>query len=95
MLRAVQRFGKHFSCHLRGEYVLVGGLWQLYVGYAMGSERTHRLPYIRLPKTTNQYESSLENLRARVKNYSLINGEKFLDDILSYFTGGTLLHGDG
>jgi hypothetical protein len=31
MLRVIQRFGEHFSCHLQGEYVLIGRFWQPYV----------------------------------------------------------------
>jgi hypothetical protein len=31
MLSFVQRFGKHYSCHLQGEYVFVGRFWLPYV----------------------------------------------------------------
>jgi hypothetical protein len=28
MLKIVQHFGKHCSCHLQGEYIMVGHFWQ-------------------------------------------------------------------
>jgi hypothetical protein len=38
MLKITQRFGKHFRCHLRGEYVMVGRFWKPYIGQAVGGE---------------------------------------------------------
>jgi hypothetical protein len=38
MLKVIQRFSKHRSCHLLGEYVLVGSFWKLYIGQALGDE---------------------------------------------------------
>jgi hypothetical protein len=32
MLRIIQRFGKHCSCHLQGECVVVGRIWKPYIG---------------------------------------------------------------
>jgi hypothetical protein len=34
MLRIIQRFGKHYSCHLQGEYVRVGR----FIGQTVGDE---------------------------------------------------------
>jgi hypothetical protein len=34
MLRIIKRFGKHYSCHLQGEYVMVGCFWKPYIGQA-------------------------------------------------------------
>jgi hypothetical protein len=34
ILRIIQRFGKHCSSHLQGEYVLVGRFWKPYIGQA-------------------------------------------------------------
>jgi hypothetical protein len=39
MLKIIQRFGKHCSCHHQGEYVVDGRFWKPYC-----------LPYIRLKK---------------------------------------------
>jgi hypothetical protein len=38
MLKIIQRFGKHSSCHLQGKYVMVGRFWQPYIGQAVGAE---------------------------------------------------------
>jgi hypothetical protein len=32
------RFGKNCSCHLQGEYVLVGNFWKPYIGQEVGGE---------------------------------------------------------
>jgi hypothetical protein len=34
----VQRFGKHRSCHLHIEYVLVGRFWKPHTGQAVGGD---------------------------------------------------------
>jgi hypothetical protein len=31
-----QRFNKHCSCHLQGEYMLVVRLWKVYIGQEVG-----------------------------------------------------------
>jgi hypothetical protein len=36
MLRIIQRFGKHCSCHLQGECVVAGRFWKSYIGQAVG-----------------------------------------------------------
>jgi hypothetical protein len=36
MLRIIQRFGKHCSCHLQGECVVVGRFLKSYTGQAVG-----------------------------------------------------------
>jgi hypothetical protein len=33
-----QRFGNHCSCHLQGNYVMVGHFWKPYIGQAVGGE---------------------------------------------------------
>jgi hypothetical protein len=38
MLIVIQRFGKHCSCHLQGEYVEAGRFWKPYIGQALGGE---------------------------------------------------------
>jgi hypothetical protein len=38
MLRIIQRFGKHYSCHLQGDCVEVGRIWKPYIGQAVGGE---------------------------------------------------------
>jgi hypothetical protein len=38
MLKVIQCFGKHFSCHLQGECVLVGHFWKPYKGQAVGGK---------------------------------------------------------
>jgi hypothetical protein len=38
MLIVIQRFGKHYSCHLQGECVQVGLFFKPYIGQAMGGE---------------------------------------------------------
>jgi hypothetical protein len=38
MLRIIQRFAKHYSCHLQGEYVMVGHFRKPYIGQAVGGE---------------------------------------------------------
>jgi hypothetical protein len=43
MLRIVQRFSKHCSCHLQGECVVVGHVWKPYTGQAAPSYTTHHL----------------------------------------------------
>jgi hypothetical protein len=35
ILRIIQRFGKHCSCHLQGEYVMVGCFWKPYTDLAL------------------------------------------------------------
>jgi hypothetical protein len=37
MLRII-RFGKHCSCHLQGECVVVAHFWKPYIGQAVGGE---------------------------------------------------------
>jgi hypothetical protein len=34
MLKVIQRFAKHCSCHLQVQYVLVGHFWKPYIGQA-------------------------------------------------------------
>jgi hypothetical protein len=36
MLSIIQRFGKHCSCHLQGECVVVERSWKPYIGQAVG-----------------------------------------------------------
>jgi hypothetical protein len=38
MFRIFQCFGKHCSCHLQGECVLVGHFWKPYIGQAIHGE---------------------------------------------------------
>jgi hypothetical protein len=38
MLRINQRFGKHCSCRLQGEYLIIGRFWKPYIGQAIGGE---------------------------------------------------------
>jgi hypothetical protein len=38
MLKNIQCFGKHCSCHLQGKSVTVGHFWQSYIGQAVGGE---------------------------------------------------------
>jgi hypothetical protein len=38
MLKIIQRFGKHCSCHLQGEYEMVGRFSKPYIGQAPGGE---------------------------------------------------------
>jgi hypothetical protein len=38
MLKIIERFGKHCSCHLQGEYVMVGRPWKHYTGQAVNGE---------------------------------------------------------
>jgi hypothetical protein len=38
MLKIFERIGKHCSCHLQDEYVMVGRLWMPYIGQAVGGE---------------------------------------------------------
>jgi hypothetical protein len=38
MLRIIQRFGKHCSCYLQGEYVMIGRFLKPYMGQAVGDE---------------------------------------------------------
>jgi hypothetical protein len=37
MLKVVQHFSKHSSCHLQGECLLVGYFWKSYIGQAVGA----------------------------------------------------------
>jgi hypothetical protein len=37
MLKII-RFGKHFICHLEGEYVMIGRFWKPYIEQAVGGE---------------------------------------------------------
>jgi hypothetical protein len=63
VLKVVQRFGKHFSCHRQGEYVLVGHLEGLIYGLLSHSTNenlhiqctTFCPPFIRLPEMPNHY----------------------------------------
>jgi hypothetical protein len=36
MLRVIQRFGKHCTCHLQGEYIVAGRFWKSYIEQAVG-----------------------------------------------------------
>jgi hypothetical protein len=74
MLKIIQRFGKHYSCHLLGKYVIVGCFWRPYIRKAVGGE----LGFMVLiggaeeraahPRKPNLYiEISRENLRANFK----------------------------
>jgi hypothetical protein len=38
MLKIIQRFSKHCSCHLQGESVMAGRFRQSYIGKAVGDE---------------------------------------------------------
>jgi hypothetical protein len=38
MLKIIHRFGKHCSCHLQGEYVLIGRFWNPYIRQTIGCE---------------------------------------------------------
>jgi phosphatidylinositol kinase/protein kinase (PI-3 family) len=38
VLKIIQHFSKHCSCHLQGESVMVGHFWQPYIGQAVGRE---------------------------------------------------------
>jgi hypothetical protein len=38
MLKIIQRFGKHCSCHLHGEYAVVRRFWKPYISDAVGGE---------------------------------------------------------
>jgi hypothetical protein len=38
MLRVIQCFDKHCSCHLQGESVVAGSFWKLYIGQALGGK---------------------------------------------------------
>jgi hypothetical protein len=38
MLKVIQRFDKHFSCHLQGGSVLVGCFWEPYIEQVVGGE---------------------------------------------------------
>jgi hypothetical protein len=38
MLTVIQRFDKHYSCHLQDECVEVGRFWKPYIGQAVGGE---------------------------------------------------------
>jgi hypothetical protein len=38
MLKIIQHFGKHCSCHLQHEYVMVVHFWKLYTGQAVGGK---------------------------------------------------------
>jgi hypothetical protein len=34
----IQAFGKHLSCHLQGDCVMVGSFWKPYIGQAVSGE---------------------------------------------------------
>jgi hypothetical protein len=38
MLKIIQRFDKHCSCHLQGEYVGWAFFWKPYIGQAVGGK---------------------------------------------------------
>lgn len=38
MLNIIQRFDKHYYCHLQGEYIMVEGFWKPYIGQRVGGE---------------------------------------------------------
>jgi hypothetical protein len=38
MLKIINRFGKHCSCYLQGEYVMVGRFWKPHIGQEVGRE---------------------------------------------------------
>jgi hypothetical protein len=38
MLKGFQRFGKHCSYHLQGEYIMTGRFWKFYIGQEVGGE---------------------------------------------------------
>jgi hypothetical protein len=38
MLKISHHFSKHCSCHLQGEYVMVGHFWKPYIGQAVGGK---------------------------------------------------------
>jgi hypothetical protein len=38
MLNVIQRFGKHPSCHLQGECLLVGCFWKPYIEQVISGE---------------------------------------------------------
>jgi hypothetical protein len=38
MLKVVQHFCIHYSCHLQSEYVLIGHFWMPYIGQVVGSK---------------------------------------------------------
>jgi hypothetical protein len=38
MLKIIQHFGKHCSCHLQGKYVMVGCFWIPCIGQTIGEE---------------------------------------------------------
>jgi hypothetical protein len=38
MLKIIQHFGKHCSCHIWGEYVIVEHFWKTYIGRAVGAK---------------------------------------------------------
>jgi hypothetical protein len=38
MLKIIQRFGRHCSCHLQGEYVMVGRFLKPYIAQTVGGE---------------------------------------------------------
>jgi hypothetical protein len=38
MLEIIQRFDKYCSCHLQGQYVIVGRFWKSYIGQAVRVE---------------------------------------------------------
>jgi hypothetical protein len=44
MWKVIQHFGKHCSCHVQGEYVLVGHFWKPYVGQAVGGKLNAMVP---------------------------------------------------
>jgi hypothetical protein len=66
MLKIIQRFGKHRSCHLQGEYAMVRRFWKPYLGQAVGEELDLMVPidgaeqraHPRKPKLYNKHPSS-------------------------------------
>jgi hypothetical protein len=38
MFKIIKHFDKHYSCHLQGEYVMVGRFWMPFIGQAVGGE---------------------------------------------------------
>jgi hypothetical protein len=38
MLSIIQHFGKHCSCHLQRECVVVGRFWKRYIGQTVGGD---------------------------------------------------------
>jgi hypothetical protein len=84
MLRVVQYFGKHCSCHLQGDYVFAGRFWYPYVelgdGRSVRWKTQHSTGHI--PKSRSfTMNSSRENLRKRT--HSINSTSKRLSKYLS------------